>query len=101
MKKLATKLHEGTRRKEEDGKMGKWEVKKVRNSKMRLKDSKPFFHANSNALYSHQHFNLFAAGSVQLKKPSGGPKGLIGPPCHGAPWPPEAKKSWRSTWYMK
>jgi ligand-binding sensor domain-containing protein len=22
--------------------------------------------------------------SVQLKKPSGGPKGLIGPPCHGA-----------------
>jgi hypothetical protein len=30
-----------------------------------------------------RHFDAFAADSVHLKKPSGGPKGLIGPPCHG------------------
>jgi hypothetical protein len=32
-----------------------------------------------------QKFDAFTAGSVHLKGPSGGPKGLIGPPCHGAP----------------
>jgi hypothetical protein len=31
------------------------------------------------------HFDEFTAISVHLKKHSGGPKGLIGPPCHGAP----------------
>jgi hypothetical protein len=31
-----------------------------------------------------RHFDAFTAISVHLKKPSGGPKGLIGPPCHGA-----------------
>jgi hypothetical protein len=34
--------------------------------------------------------DTFPAFSIHLKKPSGGPKGLIGPPCHGAPWPAEA-----------
>jgi hypothetical protein len=29
------------------------------------------------------HFAAFSAGSNHLKKSSGGPKGLIGPPCHG------------------
>ncbi|MGD2084818.1 MAG: hypothetical protein PVH61_01420 [Candidatus Aminicenantes bacterium] len=50
----------------------------------RLKDSIPFLQTNSNELYNIQHFDAFSAGSVHLKKPSGGPKGLIGPPCHGA-----------------
>jgi len=56
------------------------EDKKLR----RLKASKPFLHTNSNALSANRHFDAFAAGSVHLKKPSVGPKGLIGPPCHGA-----------------
>jgi hypothetical protein len=56
----------------------------VRSIKMRLKASKPLLQENSNALYDHQHFDAFSADSVQSKKPSGGPKGLIGPPCHGA-----------------
>jgi hypothetical protein len=30
-----------------------------------------------------RHIDAFANVSVHLKKPSGGPKGLIGPPCHG------------------
>jgi hypothetical protein len=51
----------------------------------RLKASKPFPYANSEALNDYRHSAAFAANSVQLKKPSGGPKGLIGPPCHGAP----------------
>jgi hypothetical protein len=51
----------------------------------RLKASKLFLHANSNALYNYRHFAAFSVDSVHLKKPSGGPKGLIGPPCHGAP----------------
>jgi hypothetical protein len=62
------------------GKERSWEGKKVR----RLKASKPFLHDNSNALYDTQHFAAFSANSIHLKKPSGGPKGLIGPPCHGA-----------------
>ena len=52
----------------------------------RLKASKPFLHKNSTALYDYRHFTAFSADSVQLKKPSVGPKGLIGSPCHGAPW---------------
>jgi hypothetical protein len=46
-------------------------------------------------LYSIRYFDAFASGMVHLKKPSGGPKGLIGPPCHGAPWPQEAEKGGR------
>ena len=42
-------------------------------------------HTNSNGLYDILYFAAFSAGSVQLKKPSVGPEGLIGPPCHGAP----------------
>jgi len=60
---------------------GRVEGKKVR----RLKASIPLLRTNSSVLYSIQHFTAFSAVSVQLKKPSGGPKGLIGPPCHGAP----------------
>jgi hypothetical protein len=59
------------------------EGEKVRTLKVSLKASKPFLQENSNALYDHQHIDAFSADSVQLKKPSGGPKGLIGPPCHG------------------
>ena len=50
-----------------------------------MKASIPYVHTNSHRLYDILHFTAFAAGSVQLKKPSVGPKGLIGPPCHGAP----------------
>jgi hypothetical protein len=56
---------------------------KIRRLIRRLKASIPYVHTNSNRLYDILHFNAFTAGSVQLKKPSGGPKGLIGPPCHG------------------
>ena len=51
----------------------------------RLKASKPDLQENSNASYDFRHVDVFSADSVHLKKPSGGPKGLIGPPCHGAP----------------
>jgi hypothetical protein len=49
-------------------------------------------HANSNELYNIRHLDAFTDGSVHLKKPSGGPKGLIGPPLSmpWGPWPPEA-----------
>ena len=57
----------------------------MRNLKMRLKASKPCVSANSHELYTIQHFDVVAASTVHLKKPSVGPKGLIGPPCHGAP----------------
>ena len=70
------------------GKEGRFEVKKGRRVEqkpsVRLKASKPFLNENSDTLYDHQHFDAFSAESVQLKKPSGGPKGLIGSPCHGA-----------------
>jgi amino acid adenylation domain-containing protein len=36
-------------------------------------------------LYNNRHFDAFTADTVHLKKPSVGPKGLIGPSCHGAP----------------
>ena len=58
---------------------------KVRSSKMRLKASKYSLHANYNTLSNVQHFAAFPVDSVHLKKPSVGPKGLIGPPCHWAP----------------
>ncbi|MGD2085199.1 MAG: C39 family peptidase [Candidatus Aminicenantes bacterium] len=54
-------------------------------SKMRLKASKPCVPENSHELSNIRHFDKFAAGTIHLKKPSVGPKGLIGPPCHGAP----------------
>ncbi|MGD2091122.1 MAG: non-ribosomal peptide synthetase [Candidatus Aminicenantes bacterium] len=62
------------------------EGEKVRNSKRRLKASKPCETANSNELFNNPHFDAFAAGTVHLKKPSGGPKGLIGPPRRGDGW---------------
>jgi len=52
---------------------------------MRLKVSIPGLHGNSNALYVYRHFDTIPVGTFHLKKPSGGPEGLIGPPCHGAP----------------
>jgi hypothetical protein len=51
--------------------------------KRRLKASIHLFHTHSNKLYNIRNFGAFAANSNQLKKPSVGPKGLIGPPCHG------------------
>jgi hypothetical protein len=62
---------------------GRVEGEKVGSSKMRLKASKPFLYTDSNELYNNRHFDAFSADSVHLKNPSVGPKGLIGPPCHG------------------
>jgi excinuclease UvrABC ATPase subunit len=77
---------EGERgRRGEGWKGGRVEGEKVRSSKMRLKASKPDLSANSHESYNNRHFDAFPADSVHLKKPSVGPKGLIGPPCHGAP----------------
>jgi hypothetical protein len=56
---------------------------KVRRLKRRLKASIPLLHANSNELFNIRYFDAFVAVSIHLKKPSGGPKGLIGPPYHG------------------
>jgi hypothetical protein len=56
---------------------------KLRGLKRRLKASIPFLYANSNELYNIRYFDAFTAVSIHLKKPSGGPKGLIGPPYHG------------------
>jgi hypothetical protein len=68
-------------------------VRRVEDKRLRrLKAAKSFLHENSNALHDWRHFAAFSVDSVHSKKPSGGPKGLIGPPCHGAPWPPEAKE---------
>jgi hypothetical protein len=64
---------------------GRIENEKVRSAKMRLKASIPFSYANYNDLYNIGHFYALTTGSIHLKKPSVGPKGLIGPPCHGAP----------------
>jgi Flp pilus assembly protein TadD len=51
---------------------------------MNLKASTPGVQTTSFKSHNIRHFDVFTAKSVQLKKPSGGPKGLIGPPCHGA-----------------
>jgi len=56
---------------------------KVRRFNMRLKASIPGVQANFHQLHGIRYFDVFAAGSVHLKKLSGGPKGLMGPPCHG------------------
>jgi hypothetical protein len=85
---LAAKLIKsfcGGRLKNEGWKGRRVEGEKVRSLKMRLKASKPCVQANSNKLSNIRHFGAIAAGTVHLKKPSVGPKGLIGPPCHGAP----------------
>jgi hypothetical protein len=57
------------------------EDKKLR----RLKASKPCASANSHELYNNRYFDTLSADTVHSKKPSVGPKGLIGSPCHGAP----------------
>jgi hypothetical protein len=49
---------------------------KLRGLKRRVKASIPYVHKNSNAIHDFLHFAAFTAASVQLKKPSGGPKGL-------------------------
>jgi hypothetical protein len=56
---------------------------KVTRLKRRLKASIPGVQATFHQLHDIRHIDAFTAGSVHLKKPSGGPKGLIGPPCHG------------------
>jgi hypothetical protein len=61
------------------------EAGKVRSLKMRLKASKPCVSANFHELHNNRYFEVFTAHTIQSKKPSVGPKGLIGPPCHGAP----------------
>jgi len=57
---------------------------KVRRLLRRLKASIPGVHTTFCQLHNIRHFDAFAAGTIHLKKPSGGPKGLMGPPCHGA-----------------
>jgi hypothetical protein len=59
------------------------EGEKVRRLRRRLKASIPSVQETFQQLNDIRHFDAFTAGSVHLKKPSGGPKGLIGPPCHG------------------
>jgi len=61
------------------------EGEKVRSLKRRLKASIPGVQATFQQSHDIRNFAVFTADSVHLKKPSGGPKGLIGPPCHGAP----------------
>jgi hypothetical protein len=61
------------------------EGEKIKSLEMRLNASKPCVSANSHELHNNRHFEIFAADTIQSKKPSVGPKGLIGPPCHGAP----------------
>jgi acyl-CoA synthetase (AMP-forming)/AMP-acid ligase II len=80
---LNEKLLQG-RLKNEGGKGRRVEGEKIRTSKVRLKASIPCVPANSYELYNIRDSDAFAAGTVHLKKPSVGPKGLIGPPCHGA-----------------
>jgi hypothetical protein len=42
----------------------------------RLKASIPGVHATFHQLHDIRYFDAFAAGSLHLKKPSGGPQGL-------------------------
>jgi hypothetical protein len=58
---------------------------KVRRLKRRLKASIPGMQATYHLLHNIRHFDAFSSGEIHLKKPSVGPKGLIGPPCHGVP----------------
>jgi hypothetical protein len=57
----------------------------------RLKGSIPGVQATFHQSHDIQKFDAFAVDSVHLKKPSGGPGGFIGPPCHGVPWLAETK----------
>ena len=59
---------------------GSFKVKKL---KRRLKASIPCVQTTSSKSNKIRPFDATTAGSIHLKKPSGGPKGLIGPPCHG------------------
>ena len=56
----------------------------VQGEKKEAEASKPVLYTNYYALYDFQHFAAFTTDSIHSKKPSGGPKGLIGSPCHGA-----------------
>jgi hypothetical protein len=53
---------------------------------MGLKASIPGVQATFHQLHYIRHLDAFAAGSIHLKKPPGGRKGLIGPPCHLKDW---------------
>jgi len=53
--------------------------------KRRVKASIPYVQVNSNEVHDFQHFDAFPAGSIHLKKPSGGPKGLSVPHAMGLP----------------
>jgi hypothetical protein len=57
----------------------------VRRLKRKLKASIPDVQATFYQLLYIRHFDAFAAGAIHLKKTSGGPKGLIGPPL-SMPW---------------
>jgi hypothetical protein len=54
----------------------------VRRLKRRLKASIPGMQSTFHQSHDIRHFIAFPAGSIHLKKPSVGPKGLIGPLCH-------------------
>ena len=69
---------------------GRVEGEKARRLTRRLKASIPGLRTTFFESHNIRHFAAFSDDSVQSKKPSVGPKGLIGPPCHGA-WPQEAK----------
>ena len=73
---------------------GRVEGDKVRRLTRRLKASIPGVRTTFFESHNIRHFAAFSVDSVHSKKPSGGPKGLIGPPCHGA-WLPEAKDDYR------
>ncbi|MFC2146201.1 hypothetical protein ACFLRT_02440 [Acidobacteriota bacterium] len=49
---------------------------KIRRLKRGLKASIPYVQENSNPIHDFLHFAAFTTASVQLKKSSGGPKGL-------------------------
>jgi hypothetical protein len=48
-----------------------------------LKASIPLLRANFHKLDYTRYLTAFSAGSIRLKKPLGGPKGLIGPHAMG------------------
>jgi hypothetical protein len=63
---------------------GRVESEKMRKLTRRLQASIPGLQTIFFETHNIRHFAAFNDDSVQSKKPSGGPKGLIGPPCHGA-----------------
>jgi hypothetical protein len=69
----------------EGWKGGRVEGEKLRRLKGGLKASIPGVQETFHQSHNIQYFDEFTTGFIHLKKPSGGPKGLIGPPCHGAP----------------